>query len=491
MRILIDSNILYPLDPLGPGGLEPQQQQPVMELSRVALEAGAQLLIHPIVRADLARDADEARRAYRVFLLQKYVELTSPPALTEADAEILGSAVVGSNDWVDHHLLVAVARNAVDWLVTEDRGIHRKARRLEVGDRVLTAESATDILRAKLGRRVAPPPAVSVVPFHRLDLKSRFFDSFKADYEEFDKWFVACQRSGRVAWVIVSEGELAAFCAVKHEDDSPFGLEGRVLKICSFKVAPEFFGARYGETLLRAVFTHAFANAQDHAYVTVFSKQTLLINLLSDFGFEPLGQRSKLGEEVHAKRLRPSEADEEVLSALDFAVAFGPCHVNWRGTRSWAVPIRPHYEAALFPDRQAQSMMFLADQPYSNAIRKAYLCKSPARSLAAGDILAFYRSDAPGSLVSLGVLERAVASNNVDEILRHVQGRTVYPLQEIERMCEGCRDVLVLRFRQVLREFAPIALAELVENGVLTAAPQSITQIPPESLAWLRTRTGT
>lgn len=491
MRILIDSNILYPLDPLGPAGLVPEQQQPVMDLSRVAAEAGAQLLVHPVVRADLDRDGDEARRTYRHFLLQKYAPLDSPPAITQADADVLGASPPGSNDWADDHLLVAVARNAVDWLITEDRGIHRKARLLDVADRVLTAEAATEILRAKLGKRVAPPPAVKEVPFHQLDLRSPFFDSFREDYEEFDAWFVRCQRAGRHAWAVYSDGGIAAFCAAKEESDRPFGLDGRVLKICSFKVAQQYSNARYGETLLRAVFIHALANDHEHAYVTAFSKHKLLFNLLEEFGFEPLERRTDRGEEVYTKRLRPSPVDEDALLGLDFAQKFGPCHVNWRGAKAWAVPIQPRFDNALFPDRQAQATMFLADQPYSNAIRKAYLCRSPARSLAPGDMLAFYRSDAPGSLVSLGVLERAIASDNVDSLLRHVRGRTVYPIEEIRRMCEGSREVLVLRFRQVLRDFEPIPLADLIAHGVLNAPPQSISQLPPESYLWLKTRTGT
>lgn|GEM_PF-6945567 len=59
---------------------------------------------------------------------------------------ILGIADEESHDWVDHQLLAAVYADSVDVLVTEDVGIHRKAKRLGLHHRVAyLAEALTEV----------------------------------------------------------------------------------------------------------------------------------------------------------------------------------------------------------------------------------------------------------------------------------------------------------------------------------------------------------
>ena len=113
--------------------------------------------------------------------------------------------------------------------------------------------------------------------------------------------------------------------------------------------------------------------------------------------------------------------------------------------------------------------------PCGNALRKAYLCNSICREIRPGAILGFYRSEDVQGLTVLGVAEETMASGNATEIARFVGKRTVYPLREIERLCQ--RDVLAILFRQSRVLSSPIMLDKLLRNEIIAAAPQSITGI--------------
>lgn len=63
-----------------------------------------------------------------------------------AAVRILGAAEYGTNDWVDDQLVIALHRDATDYLITEDDGLHRKAQRLGLGDRTLRLRDAVEML---------------------------------------------------------------------------------------------------------------------------------------------------------------------------------------------------------------------------------------------------------------------------------------------------------------------------------------------------------
>jgi L-amino acid N-acyltransferase YncA len=488
VRLLIDTNVLFPLEPQGSAEITADSTQ-ALALARLAEESHSQILVHPAVQADLARDHVEDRRRYHEHVLARYPYLPSPPSITQLDVAAVGTPDDGTNDWVDNHLLAAVFHDAVDYLITQDQGIHRKAARLGLADRVLTVPDALVLLQALFGACPQPPPAVQAVQLHTIDHQQPFFDSFRADYPDFNDWVQRAKRSGRPAWMIAADGQLAGLCIVKSESETPYYLSGRVLKICSFKVAEEHHGSRYGELLLKTVFQYAEQNKFDHAYVTLFEQHELLVRLLGEFGFAAQPERTKRGELVLSRVLRPPAI--AALEPLAYFTAFGPCHLRWQGATAWVVPIQPQYEALLFPDRQEQTSLFDGRQPFGNGIKKAYLCRSAAGGIHPGDVLAFYRSETPRAIVSLGVVENAFRSKDAESLGRFVAGRTVYSMDEIHAMCRGTRSVLALRFRQVLTTFPPIPLRDLLDARALKGAPQSITKLATEAAEWLRAKTET
>ena len=198
------------------------------ELSRLASGQGHQLCVHPATALDLGRDRDGLRAELREKLASKYVSLDSPPQISSHLENVVGSVEIGSHDWVDHALLAAVSADAVDYLVTEDQGIHAKARRLELENRVLTVNEAVSVLRDLYDTTPETPPLVRAVTCHELDSSDPIWESFRTEYEGFDSWLVGCKREGRRAWVIEAGSRYAGVSIVKADQDpAEYGLARR------------------------------------------------------------------------------------------------------------------------------------------------------------------------------------------------------------------------------------------------------------------------
>lgn len=321
MKFLIDTNILIALEPGSTAAIEAGADE-AAEVARLIQQSGNVVVVHPQVLADFARDADLERRARNEHVLKKYPLLDGAPDVLATDEVVLGFAERGSNDWVDNHLLVAVARDAVGFLITQDHAIHTRAARLSISERVLTTEDALAMLGAMFARTPTPPPAVRAVKAHTLDNNDPIFESFRADYQDFDAWLRKCKLGDRPTWVIGDSGCLAAVCIVKPDDGAQQEMSGNVLKVCSFKVSETHVGARYGELLLKTLFVYAQENNVDWMYLTVFEKHHWLVTLLEDFGFRATSQRTALGELVMTKPMRPPAAPTE--TGLQYMVRYGP-----------------------------------------------------------------------------------------------------------------------------------------------------------------------
>ncbi|HZI15186.1 MAG TPA: GNAT family N-acetyltransferase [Myxococcus sp.] len=485
MKFLIDTNVLIPLEPTAPEQVE-AMTRPALDLLRAIEEAGYQLFIHPDMAMDVERDRDEPRRRLRELLLKKYLPLPDPPQVPADWEPRLGRPVYGTNDWVDHRLLAALRANAISVLVTEDRRIHKKAERVGLRHRVATIGDALALVQGLRDKFTQPPPAVEFTYAYNVDLEDPFFDSLRGDYRGFDDWLRRCQEQHRRCWVVRSEGRrLAALCLIKDEQGA-LGIPGKMLKLCTFKVAPEHRGRRLGELLLKSVFAYVSRNGHDSIYVTAFEKQGELIALFEDFGFQ-VHERTEAGELALVKRLRLGTPPEG-LAPLEFHVRCGPPAMQLVEP-AFVIPIEPRFHNLLFPDADAQLQLQAGAHPFGNGLRKAYLCKAQTRQIGPGAPLLFYLSHSRKAVTVLGVAEETVVSSNVEEIAGSVGKRTVYPLREIETMC-STGEVLAILFRQASVLEKPIALEELIQNGVLRGPPQSITTVQHGGHAWLRQRIG-
>ncbi|TCJ21655.1 hypothetical protein [Nocardioides jejuensis] len=490
MLFLIDSNVAIKADPLGhvlEAGVDV-----AMEFLRLVSTHHHDLRTHPASRIDFDRISDPKKRAARLALFGRYTPITSPPQVTAAQIAELGEAVPGSNDAVDDALLAAVVGHAVGYLVTEDDGIHRKALRVGVDQRVLRLADAVNLLRTIHVDLPSAPPSVRRVKTHELNIDDPIFDGLKADYPPFVEWFQRAAQSQRDALLIDGASEHAGLVILKKEPTGEHGLPGPQLKLCTFKVADEYSGQKYGELLLKAAFEQAHAEGYKGVFVTLYAKQEVLAGVLRGFGFKPLaGVTTDSGEMVFAKSL--VAPNDTTLTPLEQHIAYGPPWIAWDETTPFIVPIEPRWHRVLFPDAEPEegALFSAADvgtRPFGNALRKAYLCNASTRLLKPGDPLLFYRSHDEKAVFVIGVCESTLVSQDPDEILAEVGNRTVYPLADIKALARR-GDVLVVKFRQdrVLRA-NPITIDELRAAKAVNGWPQQIQRIREEGREWLSIR---
>ena len=350
MKFLIDTNIFIPLEPTRLLEVENSTDKTVKFAQLIAL-SGHQIYLHPAGRADLERDLDEQRRELREILFNKYPLLPDPPPISSSIESVLGYADPESNDWVDYQLIAALSGNATDFLVTEDRSLRKKVARLGLESRVTTINEAISIVRDLYDTCPSPPPAVKDLKAHALDETDPIFQSMRKDYPGFDEWFVKCKREHRQTWIIKGRSlNLSAVCIVKNEKEKQHGLNGKVLKICTFKVSDQYNGFRYGELLLKTIFHYAHENKYDWIYITVFEKYTSLISLLEDFGFQDVGRKTDIGELILTKPISFLEEDYDSFEPLPFNIRYGPFALKTQGVDSYIVPIQPRYHRLLLPE---------------------------------------------------------------------------------------------------------------------------------------------
>lgn len=489
MKLLVDTNIIIPMEPVSTLDFAVNTSL-ATEFHRLATLTGNHICVHPAVLHDLGRDTNRERAEVRRVALGRFESIKPVPSLIPLHERVLGTPETGSNDWVDNELLKALASDAVDYLVTEDLDIHKKARRMDLPNRVLTLAEAISMLRDLFDRTPPPPPSVQEVYAYQLDSGDPIFDSIRRDYAPgFDEWLTTkCKRKHRKAYVVSNpDGKLAGLCIIKPEDQLPDGRKGKVLKLCTFKVSEAQSGNRYGELLLKAAFDYLFENRYEYTYFTVLPQHQPLIEFAKDFGFQVTGKLDS-NELVMVKDLCVPAGAAESLSPLDLHVRYGPRVMSFNGNTTHVVPIQPQYHRILFPEWERQMALALGlslvNRPCGNSIKKAYLSRSRNTGLRSGDNLLFYRSQDEGAVTAVGIVEGAQRSAAPDEIARYVGKRTVYSYADIQRMSP--KGVLAINFRlsTILRN--PLSLDALLKGGVLKGAPQSITEVKKEGLEWLR-----
>lgn len=495
LRFLLDTNAFISLEPFD-GAIEPNQAA-VAHAVQLMQKQGHRLFVHPASRDELGEGKDAVRVRQRLAQFAKYELLAEAPIPSGLKSRA-GDSQPGTNDHRDLRLLAALYSKAVNYLISNDSGLRKRAARSGLAQSVLTAADAEALLVDFEPTLKRPPPKVERIEAYALDINQEIFTTLRQDYRDFDKWLdkVRADSDHRECFVIVDgDGTYAAIAILKpNEDDCEYKLRQPVTKICTFKVAPEKSGNRYGELLLKSVLQSHSYHRSSSAYVEVFGKQQRLLALLETFGYLPTGETTARGELVIAKQLYP--VGDEALSSLAFHVKYGPPAIS-DATRFFIVPIIPEWHRQLFPDDEFEpeasgiQMELLSARdiltsvhPWGNALRKAYLCHSPSNQLEPGDGLLFYRSADWKAVTAIGVVEETMRSTDPDEIISVVGGRTVYTRENIERQCSK-GPVLVILFRQDRFIETGWGISELLGADIVRSAPRSIQSIKGGGNAWI------
>lgn len=393
-----------------------------------------------------------------------------------------------SNDSNDTTILNELLNNRVNFLITEDKGLHRKAKYLGIEERVYKIDSFIEkLVFENPGLTEYKVLSVKKEYFGNIDLKDSFFDSFKEDYEEFESWFNS--KSDKESYVCLIGGEVKAFLFLKVETESenynditPMFAPKKRLKIGTFKVTST--GLKLGERFLKVIFDNALINHVDEIYVTIFDKreeQQRLVDLLEEWGFLFWGTKTtKNGIENVYVRDFSKTIKENPRDCYPYIK---------RDSRVFLNPIWPDYHTELFPDSYLNNespMDYIENQPHRNAIKKIYISRSFNKNLVSGDIILFYRTGGYHQSVisTIGVVENVITDiQSEEEFIRLCRKRSIFSDDELKKWWNfnpKNRPFIVNFLYTDTFPMPKVNLKRLIEIGVIKSvedAPRGFVQI--------------
>ncbi len=480
MRVLLDTNIIIESED------NVELSDSVQEFFRLSEKHKIGRCVHKKSVDDISKDTDPVRKNIILSKLDKYPRLDFDRAPDE-DYRKVCKATGNSHDLIDDYILFSVVKDAVDYLITEDRGIHSKALKLNINDRVFTTKEFCDFVKAEYELRFPPSlPTIEKIKLVDLDLSDKIFESLKEDYEDFEEWFKRKSREGREAWVSFSGRNLSSICIFDPSND----FYKREMKICTFKIANFIQGIKLGELLLRAAIRFACINKKENIYIEVRQEEDkeYLINWLESFGFQKDGVKPRkdpgeINELIMFKEMTPvpkkkiGKKDIVKIDLEHFPYFIKPPYVQ-----AFFVPIKPEYAQILFPELELQKEIPGLERlaPCGRAIRKAYVCKTPTKGIRRGDLIFFYESERGKSIVASAFIEDVIASKKGEEILRFIGKRSVYSKEQIEsEFADGTSRITAVKF--IYCEGFPlerrVPIDKLKREGVLKGVPQSFYNI--------------
>ncbi|MAM76638.1 hypothetical protein [uncultured Tistrella sp.] len=488
---LIDTNVIIHLE-------DNKAVEPAFSaFISLAAKHKVDIFVHEAARDDVGRDKNTTRRKISLSKLDKFQNLSKVRSLTTAELSETFGPLPKPNDIVDAILLHALHIGAVDFLVSQDRGLHERARRhsSELGRRVFYIADAVQLLRTTYEPIEAPVRFIEEVAAHTIPQTDTIFDSLREDYPGFDVWWTEkCVRQRRLCWIIEDDG-IAGLLVRKDEigsDTDATEAANKILKICTFKVRPEKRGLKLGELLLKKVFWFSQKNKYDLVYITTYERQTALIDLLEYFGFIHTVTKED-GERIYEKRMdarAPTPKNGE--NHFDVHRLNYPRFAIMPETQAFGIPIREGYHDILYPDLKQQNQLNLfgplglgvGPRRPGNTIRKVYLCRAPSNLGHPGSILFFYKGKSASlpsqAMSAIGILEDVRSAQSTRDLLQMTGGRSVYSEEDLKNWNASEESpVKVVNYLLAAYIDPPIALKKLQEIKIIAKhPPQSIFRIP-------------
>ncbi len=445
----------------------------------------AVICIHPLTIEDLQNDNNPQRKEKVLSKIKKYRILERPPIAEEHSLKNLFGLIKSTNDKIDCQLLYALQRHTVSFLITEDIGIHQRAKNASIRNKVLTINQANNTLERLFPKQIEISlPKIETEFLYSINSDDKIFDNLREDYIDFQKWFEKCSEEQVKAWTIKnSSNELESICIYKEakEDDYiNYNLPQKSLKLATFKVAESHRGKKLGELMLKQAFFYSVTNQFKSCWMTVFPKHKILIDLIKDFGFDEIAETdlkdkgTKETELVFQKYFTKPGAPQ--IKGLDYHIKYFPFYDDSSHIKKYIIPIQERYYHILFPEKNLQMSLPIEpieeDEIPGNTIKKVYLCHAPIKQLKCNDLVFFYVSTPVQAITSIGIIESVFRSNELLEVVSLIGKRSVYSFEEIKKMTN--QRVLVIEFRFIKHFKQKIKLSNLIEQKIIQGAPQSI-----------------
>ncbi|HBW39214.1 hypothetical protein [Desulfosporosinus sp. BICA1-9] len=206
--------------------------------------------------------------------------------------------------------------------------------------------------------------------FSEVDLDDGFFDSLKADYEEFPDWFKRKSDAGESALVFHDEQGVGAFIYLKRENEAIKLSDSTILpaisrvKIGTLRLAERYRGMRLGEGALGVSLWKWCEDRTEEIYVTVYEKYSELINLFERFGFICMG-RNRRGECIYLKSRSKIDYSDPYKSFPFIRPDF---------SKAGLIPIYERYHDRLFPYSELKiKKREIEEETAGNGITKVYI----------------------------------------------------------------------------------------------------------------------
>ena len=492
---LIDTNILIDLED------HHVIKEAYANFSKLAVSHKISVFVHEVAKDDIARDKNVQRREISFSKISKYQIIHKCRDLQNSELEADFGPFKNDNDVIDATLLHVLKRNVVDFLVTQDKGLHDRAQRYssELGRRVLFMADATELLKQTYEPQSIPIRDVEEIKAYEIDYRQSFFNSLRDSYPDFDQWWEnKCVKQHRSCWVVYDNNELAGLVVWKDETGNNTDAVTKaehIFKICTFKVSEVKRGMKLGELLLKQVLWYVQKNRYNLAYLTTYPGQDSLRSLLEFYGFYHAGENQQ-GEFVYERGFASGRLSKKLgEGSFEIDRKNYPRFIVMKETCSFIVPIQEKYHDILYPDlcqhefSQLDFFQSKASQSKKpgNTIRKVYLCRAPSNLGDPGSILFFYKSRSESSpsqaITTLGILENMTCATSPRELMQFTGGRSVY--SEMELMNWKARPdnpVKVINYLLVSYIEKPIKLSKLLDMNIVKSSPQSICKISSNSL---------
>lgn len=479
-KVLLDTNMfIYLLDH---HVLNPK----VEKLTRMLFDSEEyKIVIHPKTIVEAQKIKDPVLKEIFLSKLRIYKQIDKPPIPSEEFTKSL--RVSSDNDEIDIELLYSVQKNCVEYFITNDNDLKKKASRIGLGERVLSIDEALEFFKPVKEEFVDIPAFIEEDYLRNMELDDPFFTSLRNDYRGFDNWFL--RKKEEKAYVIRNDKrQITSFLMLKEEpeDDVDQSLLKQLpnqkrIKVSTFKVTNR--GKRIGETFIKIMLRYASKRNVNLLYVTVFPKQAQLITLLSDYGFTFYTQKMTTNSEGI------SLMENVYVKYLDDYTSFP--NIEYTNQGIFLVPIRPEYNKLLFPESEINFQLSLDDYrseiTSSNAIKKAYICNSNTKQIKNGDLLFFYSTRENMRMTAIGVVDEVYDRfDSIDDIFDIVRKRTAYSNEQLKNVAR--LDSLVILFKHYLSFEQEIRYRDLIEMGVISSGIQQIQKINQEKMSLIISR---
>src|SRR5699024_4406369 len=180
MRILLDTNILIHRE------AKFAINEDIGRLFYWLDKVKAEKIIHSVSLEEIEKHKDERVRNSFSIKLENYNKLQTKIALAKEIKTKIYTHDKSENDRNDTILINEVFRGREDILISEDSGIHDKAKKLGISDSVYTIEQFVEKSTLEHPELIDYKVlAVKKELFGNINLDDPFFDSFKEDYDEF------------------------------------------------------------------------------------------------------------------------------------------------------------------------------------------------------------------------------------------------------------------------------------------------------------------